>query len=150
MRAYEKNPWLRRATLHNIRVRGLPAAALRSSARSSSSAPRAPLSVPPLPPSPPLSSTLLSPLSNRMTSAIHLAPSSHPAASASPSGDRPAAFLTSIRATPVLRGNSTSARAVARCALSAAQWSAVEPALFSVERSGWGRAGGPRGALVAS
>jgi len=25
MRAYENNPWLRRATLHNIRVRGLPA-----------------------------------------------------------------------------------------------------------------------------
>ena len=71
---------------------------------------------------------------NRITSTIHFAPSSHPAASASPSGERPAVFLISIKSIPGPPGNSTRARAVPSWELSAAQWSAVEPARLCAER----------------
>ena len=72
--------------------------------------------------------------SKRITSTIHLAPSSQPAASASPRGVRPAVFLMSIRSTPGPSEKPTSARAVSSCELSAAQCSAVEPALFCADR----------------
>jgi hypothetical protein len=144
MRAYENDPWLRRATLHNIHVRGLPAQLcaillVRPAGTTITS------------PTPTIATVIV----DIVVAIIQPHDLDHPFGALIPSrrwrsGDRPAAFLTSIRATPGPRGNSTSARAVARCALSAAQWSPVEPALFSVERSGWGRAGGPRGALVAS
>ena len=79
-------------------------------------------------------SAFATPSSSLITSTNHRAPSSQPAFSASPSGERPILFLMSISSIPGPDGCCTKACATARCALSAAQCSAVDPALLDADR----------------
>ena len=143
MRAYENNPWLRRATLHNIRVRGLPAQLcaillVRPTGTTIGS------------PAPTIATVIV----DIVVTIIQSHDLDHPFGALIPSRR----FRLAKRRPPrgildVDQGNAGPAGKLDECAGCGemrVERGPVEPGRTCVERSGWSRAGGPRGALVAS